>query len=502
MCNYTLSKNFFIALLLAALNGICYAQQPGFNPVIPDYSADPSVVTFNGVYYLYGTSDIDQKLDRMGPPVVWKSPDLINWSYNGNILPVIDWSKPYTYKDRNGTDKTGYFRFWAPGKVFKKDGAYQMFATIVKPDGQVGTYLLAAAIPEGPFHFTNGTGVYFNEPEKAGQETKPVANDIDGDPFVDDDGSAYLVWRKRNISKLSPDWKTLTGDKILIQTSRSGYSEGPFLFKRKGIYYYVYTLSGGSNYVYAYMMSKTGPLGPYSAPSGPDIILQSDIAANVWGPGHGNVFEMPGTGQYVFFYLEYGNGYTTRQVFANKLDFNADGTIKPVKVNRAGIGSLLKNSYPAAIKPVAVKASGFKPDSLIKSIIDTAISGIAGIAPRDKGEGVVAVERTMNGKPENAVDGNNGTFWMASGKDTQPWLEADLGSPKKINRCELYFVASTLGHTWRLEKSIDGKKWLTVKINTETVVRSPEVAAKIGLARYVRVTILSGAPGLWEMKLY
>src|SRR4051812_38693710 len=100
MCNY-LSKYLFVPLFLAALQCACYAQQPGRNPLIPDYSADPSVASFNGVYYLYGTSDIDQKLDRMGPPVVWKSPDLINWSYNGNVLPVIDWSKPYSYKDRN-----------------------------------------------------------------------------------------------------------------------------------------------------------------------------------------------------------------------------------------------------------------------------------------------------------------------------------------------------------------------------------------------------------------
>jgi beta-xylosidase len=501
MCNY-LSKYLFIPLFLTALQCACYAQQPGRNPVIPDYSADPSVASFNGVYYLYGTSDIDQKLDRMGPPVVWKSPDLINWSYNGNVLPVIDWSKPYSYKDRNGTDKTGYFRFWAPGKVFKKESQYLMFATIVKPNGQVGAYLLAAAVPEGPFHFTTGTGVYFNEPEKAAEEAKPVVDDIDGEPFVDDDGSAYLVWRRRNISKLSPDWKSLAGDKIVISTSRQGYSEGPFLFKRKGIYYYVYTLSGGANYVYAYMMSKTGPLGPYSAPSGPDIISQSNIAANVWGPGHGNVFEMAGTGQYVFFYLEYGNGYTTRQVFANKLDFNADGTIKPVKVDRTGIAALLKNSYPATIKPLTVKASGFKADSLIKSVIDTAISGIAGISPRDKGNGVIAVQRVMNGKPENAVDGNNGTFWMAPGTDVQPWLEADLGSVKNINKCELYFVASSLGHTWKLEKSIDGKKWVTVKTSTEQVLKSPEVADKIGLVRYLKVTVLSGVPGLWEMKLY
>ena len=32
------------------------------------------------------------------------------------------------------------------------------------------------------------------------------------------------------------------------------------MFKRKGIYYYIYTLSGHQNYVNAYMMSRESPL--------------------------------------------------------------------------------------------------------------------------------------------------------------------------------------------------------------------------------------------------
>lgn len=35
------------------------------------------------------------------------------------------------------------------------------------------------------------------------------------------------------------------------------------MFKRKGIYYYVYTLSGNQNYVNAYMMSRESPLSVF-----------------------------------------------------------------------------------------------------------------------------------------------------------------------------------------------------------------------------------------------
>ena len=62
------------------------------------------------------------------------------------------------------------------------------------------------------------------------------------------------------------------------------------MFKRKGIYYYIYTLRGNQNYVNAYMMSRQSPLSGFEKPEGNDIFLFSSIADNVWGPGHGNVF--------------------------------------------------------------------------------------------------------------------------------------------------------------------------------------------------------------------
>lgn len=96
------------------------------NPVVPDDIADPSMVIFNNTYYLYGTTDIGKGLAKMGPPVVWKSKDFVNWSFEGTILPSIDFNKEYTYTDAKGAAKTGYFRFWAPGKALYKNGRYYL----------------------------------------------------------------------------------------------------------------------------------------------------------------------------------------------------------------------------------------------------------------------------------------------------------------------------------------------------------------------------------------
>ena len=76
-------------------SSICMAQN--FNPIIPDNIADPSISKFGDTYYLYGTTDIDRGLEEMGPPVVWKSKDFVNWSFEGTILKEIAWNKPYVY---------------------------------------------------------------------------------------------------------------------------------------------------------------------------------------------------------------------------------------------------------------------------------------------------------------------------------------------------------------------------------------------------------------------
>ena len=54
-----------------------------------------------------------------------------------------------------------------------------------------------------------------------------VTPDIDGDPFADDDGTAYIVWRKRWIAKLNAARTKIEGPKIELKTALQGYSEEP-----------------------------------------------------------------------------------------------------------------------------------------------------------------------------------------------------------------------------------------------------------------------------------
>lgn len=91
----------------------------------------------------------------------------------------------------------------------------------------------------------------------------------------------------------------ITVDSVIqiITTPRKEYSEGPIFFKRKGIYYYLYTIGGDEKYQYAYVMSKTSPMGPFEYPE-QDIISTTNYERGVFGPGHGCVFNPEGTDDY------------------------------------------------------------------------------------------------------------------------------------------------------------------------------------------------------------
>ena len=500
---------------------------PQYNPLVPDNIADPSIVLFKDTFYLYATTDIDKELKVAGPPVVWKSTDFVNWHFDGILQTGIDWSRPYAYTNAKGQPATGYFRFWAPGKVIEKNDRYYLFVTIVSPDNKERGYEMIADKPEGPFFFTNGDGFFFNEPGKTAEEARPLLPDIDGEPFVDDDGSTYIYWRRRHAAALTDDLLHLRGDTISISTSRSGYSEGPGLFKRGDLYYYFYTLSGYASYCNAYMIGRKSPLGPFETPAGKNVFIFSDTAAGVWGPGHGNVFHMPGTDDYIFVYLEYGEGSTTRQVFANRMHFNPDGTLQPVRVDKLGVGYL--GQYKRIVKTnlaltARVTASSYRPPRVVNAKIDpdpdlvAQAKDTAGASPAGK-EATTAISagvsplpaeslqsakvtRTFTYIPENAADGSNGTRWWADESDTHPWIQFDLGKTTQVGSCEMAFIFPTFGHAWQLEKSLDGKKWTVCAATIEPRICSPHVATRIGKARYLRISILKGTPGLWECRIY
>jgi hypothetical protein len=451
---------FAVALFSSAV--AASASEPFGHALIPDLVADPSVVDIDGTFYCYVTTDgAGAGLATSGTPVVWTSHDFLNWSFHGCGFPP-------------GFDA----KYWAPSSPVRTKGHWYSYPTL---DGKITA--VVAESPAGPFHAVDGKEI---NPHSGWQPFSiEQKSSIDAEVFVDDDGQAYMVWSRRRLVKLNPDLLSPDGPQIEIPTKRGGYSEGPFLFKRHGVYYYLYTLGGHENYQYAYMMSRQSPLGPWEAPE-QDIIATTDHAEKVFGPGHGCFFHPQGSEQWYFVYLEYGRGGTNRQIYADKMNFNADGTIQPVKLTKAGVGALraVPDRSPNLALGKTATASSTMPNLKI--------------APRAD----QSLDRTETYQPDNALDGSNGTRWLAAENDPARWWQLDLGAACEIKRTEAYFVKPTAGHAYKLEVSLDGERWQPYGGHDDLILQSPHTDTRTVRVRYLRLTILKGTPGLWEFRVF
>lgn len=437
---------------------------PFGHPFIPDMIADASISEFDGVFYCYATTDgYGQGLASSGPPTVWKSKDFVNWSFDGTYFPSAAEQK-----------------YWAPSKAVKANGKYYIYPTINRY-----MYAATADSPEGPFRLAKGEDKFslpYTEASTLLQTGK--RSGIDTEVFIDDDGQAYAFWRHRCVAKLSKDMMSISGDVDTIHTPRKGYSEGPIFFKRKGIYYYLYTLGAHEEYQYAYVMSRTSPLGPYEYPKD-DILSTTDYNKGVFGPGHGSVFHVEGTDDYYFVYLEFSRSSTNRQTYINRMEFNEDGTIRPIELSLDGVGALRNQVTDEVLKISHCYASSTKAPFKIPYFKD----------PK--------CQRTEFYHPTFAFDGSNGTRWMAAeGDSLHTWLIADLGKIMPIKRSELYFVQPTAGHAYTLEGSVDGVEWQVCGGTTNIEKRSPHNDLIDNRFRYLRMQITKGTAGLWEWKLY
>ena len=427
--------------------------------LIPDLLADPSIVEFDGVFYCYATTDGEGKhLSTSGLPVVWISTDFLNWSFEGSLFPPGFKAK-----------------YWAPSSAIRRDGTYYLYPTL---DGKLT--VVTAKSPTGPFL----------HPETNAPGWKPitpkVAGSIDAEVLIDDDGQGYMVWQKRGFGKMRPDLLDLEAEgQLVMPAKRNGYAEGQYLFKRNGIYYFLYTQGGDEIYSYAYMMSREGIDGPWIAPE-QDLIATTDHAKKIFGPGHGCFFSPQGSEQWYFIYLEYGRSSTNRQIYADKMNFNADGTIQPITLTKEGVGAIRPTTRPLPNRALqaVVTASSVRPEFKVPVKKD----------PKFR--------RTEFYAPGYATDGSNGSRWMAAPDDQTPTLQLDLGEPRNLVGTEIYFVQPTHGHAYKLETSLDGETWQPYAEHAEVRVQSPHQDKKSVRARHLRLTILRGTPGVWEFRAY
>jgi len=285
------------------------------NPFIPGYFADPTVIQYQGVYYLYATTD-----PWGGNSLaVFESRNLKQWKRKS-----INWPT----KQQCTSPTSGDAMVWAPSVVQGKDGKFYMYVA-------VGSEIWAGVSPHplGPWKNIKSD----NTPLISTQDPE-VVHTIDADCFIDDDGQIYLYWGSGHnwvnghcmVVKLKDDMKTFEGP--MQDITPPNYFEGPHLMKRNNRYYLMYSDGKAidATYKVRYATGPT-PLGPWTeGPTSP--ILQTSSDSTTYGPGHHTTLRTKGQ-DYIVYHRIYPQKekYVLRQLCIDSLQYDNVGNIQKIR---------------------------------------------------------------------------------------------------------------------------------------------------------------------------
>ena len=150
-------------------------------------------------------------------------------------------------------------------------------------------------------------------------------------------------------AELEPSMTKIKDETVTVMTPKGGslkdyaYREAPYVFYRKGLYYFMWSVDDtrAANYHVAYGTSKS-PLGPIEVAKDPIVLIQ-DPQHEIYGTAHNSVIQKPGTDEWYIVYHRINKDYihfqpgVHREVCIDKMEFNADGTIKRVVPTHKGI---------------------------------------------------------------------------------------------------------------------------------------------------------------------
>jgi beta-xylosidase len=303
-------KSFLFSICLITGLGVKAQSVDTLNApaaALPGVYADPNITAFGKKFYIYPTTD--GTVGWMSTYFTcWSSDDLVNWKNEGVILNLpkdLTWAKE---------------RAWAPA-IAKKNNKYYFYYSA---DVNIG--VAVSDKPTGPFKDPIDKPL-IKRGSLRGQMIDPMV-------LVDDDGSAYMYWGQGQCHavKLNNDMVSCDTSKI-INFKPEGYNEGPFVIKRKGIYYLMWSEydTRDPRYSIAYATSKS-PLGPFIKASGQPVLHGKGV---VKGAGHHSVVNVPGTDQWFIAYHRFkipgGDGYN-RETCVSPMYFDKEGKILPVNV--------------------------------------------------------------------------------------------------------------------------------------------------------------------------
>lgn len=290
------------------------------NPIVQTvYTADPAPLVYDGRVYLYTGHDEDSSTYfTMKEWRVYSSADMVNWTDHGSPMSLTTFS----WASANA---------WA-GQVVNRNGKFYWYVPVTdRATGRMSIGVGVSSSPTGPFTDAIGHPLVEN-------------NEIDPTVFIDDGGQAYLYWGNPNLwyVRLNTDMVSYSGGVTQIPLTTAGfgtrtgnasrptlYEEGPWVYKRNGLYYNVFAAKCCSEFI-GYSTAP-GPTGPWTY-RGTVMPTQGGSFTN-----HPGVIDFNG-GSYFFYHngaLPGGGGYT-RSVAVERFAYNADGTIPTITMTSGG----------------------------------------------------------------------------------------------------------------------------------------------------------------------
>ena len=321
------------------LANICYAQ----NPVIQtSFTPDPAPMVYNDTVFLFTDHDEDDaQYFKMKDWQLYSTTDMVNWTYRGTPISTktFQWAK-------QGDNA------WA-AQAIQRNGKWYWYIcaedTIKKLHG-IG--VAVADRPEGPY----------TDPIK-----KPLVPGsfgfIDPSVFIDDDGQAYLFWGNNGLwyVKLNNNMISLNSEVMPVKELndstafgplvmkrdyqlnkrmlKTNYEEGPWVFKRNGLYYMVYAAGGVPEHM-AYSTAKNIN-GPWAYQG-----RIMDEAANSFTI-HGGSIEYHNR-HFMFYHngaLPNGGGFR-RSTCIEEFTFGKDGKIPFIPFTKEGVRTPVRNLNP------------------------------------------------------------------------------------------------------------------------------------------------------------
>lgn len=293
------------------------------NPVLKGEYADPDLVCFDGVWYLYPTTDGFENWSGT-QFYVFSSEDGTSFHNEGLILDVASEQVPWA----SGSA-------WAPC-IARKNGKYYFYFCAKDKSGSSCIGVAVAEHPAGPFQAQHQPLLTMEMMKKYGISMGQTI-----DPSIyQEDGDTWLLFGNGNpaIVKLQDNMTSICVETLRNLEGAFDFREAITVLKRQGIYHFTWSCddTGSENYHVNYGTSEslTGPITYRYA------ILEKDPERDILGTGHHSISAVPGEDTYRIAYHRFATPLAKydkvkgfhRETCIADLRFGADGLMEKVEM--------------------------------------------------------------------------------------------------------------------------------------------------------------------------